>query len=851
VISADVDLTKVWRFCLDYRLLNSMTEPLGWPLPNIDQMLHRIGSRSPKYFAVMDLVSGYHQAALAAESKKFTAFTCFMGTYEWKRVPMGLTGAPSYFQQALATEVLHGIIHTHTELYIDDTMTHGRDFTEFHGNLRTVFERFRQHNVALNPSKVKVGLSEVEVLGHLINANGIDFTVAKKKSLVDLDKPLTRLGVKQFIGLANYFRNHVRDISKAIRPLEAIIPKYSRVNAKDPVVWTTDADDAYDFIVKGVRDLPMLHFINTNKTTRVVLETDACDYGIGAYLYQLVEGDPNPQPVAFISKALSVSEQRWATNVKECYAIFHAFKKLAYLIRDIHFTLKTDHFNLTYLNKGEGHILRWKLMIMEYNFDIDYIQGEDNIVADAFSRLCVRESTTTLNALQSTDLTADPFYVPEDLRKSLEMVHSSAVGHFGVDIPLGRVQAMGHSDKYLREYVKRFIQACPHCQKMSALRVPILTSPYCTSSLMPMQRLNIDTIGPLPMSSHGHQYIMVVIDTFTRYVELYPTYGVNGVEAVEAIIQHVGRWGCPSIISTDGGTQFQNNDVMDLLHTLEVKHDITVPYSKEENAVVERANKEVMRHLRAIIWDRRVKEQWAVCLPLVQRIINAKVHETTGVAPMSLINIDLNLDRNILHAAVHQKAENLGDYTAGLIQRQRMLIAVAQERLVELQRMHVHSESPAFDEIAAQFPVNSYVLVAYPMGGRPDHKLMAQWQGPMQVVSFEGATYEVRNLVTMKTQLVHVKRLKPFVVSSTSTPEMIAYAEAGVWEVRTVHDHRQPRRGSRQGVTLLVEWVGYPSRDDYSWEPWSAELVRTGPVVDYCQKISALRYLLPKGLQSR
>jgi hypothetical protein len=367
-----------------------------------------------------------------------------------------------------------------------------------------------------------------------------------------------------------------------------------------------------------------------------------------------------------------------------------------------------------------------------------------------------------------------------------------------------------------------------------------------------MQRLNVDTIGPLPVGAHGHQYIMVVIDTFTRFVELYPTRGVGGVEAAEALLQHIGRWGCPSVISTDGGTQFQNKDVNEMLKSLDVDHDITVPYSKEENAIVERANREVMRHLRAIMWDRRVKDQWVVCLPLVQRIINAKAHDATGVAPMSLINVDLNLDRNILHAAeTHRAGCGLGAYTAGLLERQRMIVQVAHERQVELQRMHVHSESPALDEVAAQFPVNSYVLVAYPLGTRPDNKLMAQWQGPMQVVSFEGATYEVRDLVTMRTQRVNVKRLKRFIVSPDSDPSNIAFAEAGVWEVRMIHDHPQPTARSRQGLTFLVEWIGFPSSDDYTWEPWTAELGRTQPMIDYCSRIPALRSVIPKGLRGR
>ena len=444
---------------------------------------------------------------------------------------------------------------------------------------------------------------------------------------------------------------------------------------------------------------------------------------------------------------------------------------------------------------------------------------------------------------------SDESRIPDDLLAGLHEVHNSLVGHFGIDLTLRRVKEKGHQNRYLREYVRRFVQSCPHCQKLSVLKVPILTSPFCTSSLSPMQRLNVDTIGPLPIGTHGHQYILVVIDTFTRFVELYPTRGVSGREAAEALLQHIGRWGCPSIISTDGGTQFQNKDVQDMLEVMDVQHDITVPYSKEENAIVERANREVMRHLRAIMWDRRVKEQWAVCVPLVQRIINAKVHESTGVAPMMLINVDMNLDRNILHAATTQQVESLGAYTAGLLTRQRMLVQVAQENQVELQRMHVHSESPSLDEMAAQFPVNSYVLVAYPAGSRPDNKLMAHWQGPMQVVSFSGAMYEVRNLVTMKTMSVHIKRLKAFVSSEDRSPESIAFAEAGVWEVRTIHDHRQPNRSSRVGLQLLVEWSGHPARADYTWEGWNAELARTGPVLDYCRMTPALRRFIPKGLR--
>ena len=100
-----------WRFCIDYRKLNDCSEAMGWPIPNVYRMLQRLGARKAKYYGVMDLTSGYYQAPLSLNSQSATAFITFMGTYEWLRVPMGLKGAPSYFQQQMAQTVLCGLIY--------------------------------------------------------------------------------------------------------------------------------------------------------------------------------------------------------------------------------------------------------------------------------------------------------------------------------------------------------------------------------------------------------------------------------------------------------------------------------------------------------------------------------------------------------------------------------------------------------------------------------------------------------------------------------------------------------------------------------------------------------------------
>jgi len=103
-----------------------------------------------------------------------------------------------------------------------------------------------------------------------------------------------------------------------------------------------------------------------------------------------------------------------------------------------------------------------------------------------------------------------------------------------------------------------------------------------------MQQFNIDTIGQLPEAKYGYKYIVVMIDTFTRYIELFPMRDLTKEEAATALIQHIGRWGCPSILMSDGGTQFKNSLFMEILNYLHVADNISIPYSKEENRVVER-----------------------------------------------------------------------------------------------------------------------------------------------------------------------------------------------------------------------------------------------------------------------
>ena len=264
-----------WRFCVDYRTLNSLSESLSWPIPNIKEMLERIGTRRAKYFAVLDLSQGFYQVPLDQRSKALTAFTTWVGTFQWNRLPMGIKGAPPYFQYVMATQVLSGLNHEICELYIDDICAFASTEDEFIENLRKIFQRCRDYNIKLNPRKCRFGMPEVEYVGHTINETGLHFTRSKLDSVLGFELPKYGKQLKSFVGFCNYFRSHVKDFSTMMHPLNQLLTDYDK---RRRLVWTEETIQAFEDMKSAIHECPSLFFIDYNLP--IFLHTDASKYGI-------------------------------------------------------------------------------------------------------------------------------------------------------------------------------------------------------------------------------------------------------------------------------------------------------------------------------------------------------------------------------------------------------------------------------------------------------------------------------------------------------------------------------------------------------------------------------------------
>ena len=144
-------------------------------------------------------------------------------------------------------------------------------------------------------------------------------------------------------------------------------------------------------------------------------------------------------------------------------------------------------------------------------------------------------------------------------------------------------------------------------------------------------------MGPFPEDENGNKFIIVVIDVFSRFVELYAVPELTAENSAKVLIEYTSRYATPDRILTDNGKEYVNTIMKELAKLLYTRHLTILPYSHEENAIVERENKEVLRHLRAIVFDRKIKTKWSLALSLIQRFLNTTDVSSTGFPPNHII----------------------------------------------------------------------------------------------------------------------------------------------------------------------------------------------------------------------
>ncbi|KAL4273715.1 hypothetical protein GQ457_13G017400 [Hibiscus cannabinus] len=365
-----------WRVCMDYRKLNKATRKYHFPLPFIDQMLDRLAGK--QLYCFLDGYSGYNQIGIAPEDQSKTTFTCPYGTFAFRRMPFGLCNSPATFQRCM-TAIFSDLNEDCLEIFMDDFSTFGDNFDNCLNNFEKVLKRCKETNLVLNWEKCHFMVDEGIVLGHKISSKGMEVDKAKIEVISKLPPPTTVKGIHSFLGHAGFYRRFIEDFSKITKPLCSLLEQGRQFE------FNNDCTKAFNLLKQKLMTSPIVE--PPDWKLPFELMCDANDYAVGAVLGQ--RKGKNFHPIYYSSKTLNDAQVNYTTTEKEMLAVIFAVDNFRSYLIGTKVIVHTDHSTIKYLlskKDAKPRLIRWILLLQEFDIEIIDRKGTENHVVDHLSR---------------------------------------------------------------------------------------------------------------------------------------------------------------------------------------------------------------------------------------------------------------------------------------------------------------------------------------------------------------------------------------------------------------------------------------------------------------------------------
>ncbi|KAK4381837.1 Retrovirus-related Pol polyprotein from transposon.6 [Sesamum angolense] len=548
-----------WRMCIDFRRLNLATRKDHFPLPFIDQMLERLAGKA--YFCFLDGFSGYYQIAIAQRRPRKDNFYMPIRHFRIQAHAFGLCNAPGTFQRCMMS-IFSEYIEKCIEVFMDDFTVYGGSFDECLSHLAKVLRRCIETNLVLNFEKCHFMVDQGIVLGHVISSRGIEVDKAKVDLIVNLPYPTSVREIRSFLGHAGFYRRFIKDFAKIAQPLSQLLQKDANF------VFGGDCQEAFDELKRALTSAPIIQ--PPDWSTPFEIMCDASNYAVGAVLGQKIE--KTHHVIYYASKTLDAAQCNYSTTEKELLAIVFALDKFRSYLLGSKIVVFSDHAALKHLlskKESKPRLIRWILLLQEFDLTIKDRKGSENLVADHLSRLIREEDDTPIcdsfpgeRLFKMQDQVVRRCVPNDEYNSVLTFCHTFACGgHFGPKRTTRKVLDCGMYWNTL------FKDAYEFCKKL---------------------------------------------------VEAKATRTDDSAAVIGFVKSHIfNRFGVPRAIISDQGSHFCNRAVGTLFKKYGVHHRVATAYHPQTNGQAEVSNREVKSILEKtgcppIVWflERHVTYPW-------------------------------------------------------------------------------------------------------------------------------------------------------------------------------------------------------------------------------------------------
>ena len=717
------------RPCLDFRKLNKViaadpciTERLGDVLAQ---------TTSHKWRSSFDMPSAYLQIPLAKKDRHKTAFM-FLGTqYQFCYCPFGLNVSGSAFQRAM-NKVMDGLDRRYIRSYVDDVLCTTETFEQHLIVMEQFFNNVRKHGMKLSYEKMAIGQEKLLFLGMELTDKGFGINPKKIEGITGITELKSKKDARSYIGLLGFFKSHIPCFSERTRAISDSIQgstfKFTPEMQKEMAVLR-------EMISKRpIRAYPMLG-------EKFILYTDASHH-TAAYALCQIQHDEE-RIIHDGGRKFPADKLHLSIFEKELWAVKIALKTERYLLRGTRFTLKTDSLAVCNCLAPKAKelrafpsdkIARWCQEILDFDFELVKIKSEENLLADAISRL-PRDTTPSPEKILVLD-------VPDNSREIqdlLKHVHDN-MGHGGINRTL-RLLRRNATIKNDRKLVQNWVQSCKFCQEYrhytgngTSANIADYDRPE-----RPLERVQVDLHCISPVSVAGFKYIMGIICELTSYGRFYALRTKSAKETAGKIGRFLTEEGASvKTIKTDMGTEFLA-EFLDKAQEHGVSVEKATPYWRKKNAIVERGFGKLKSCLKSI--GERNKRTWVINLGRANLLYNALPQQVTGLSPFQ---------------AVYGQACRIGQELVDERPREE-IEAILNDKWANWGRKQHKEPSITYD-------VNQKVLIRIPPKAESGmgSKYGKLYQGPYTVIEkINPATYVVQ--VDKRTVKKNVAQLRPYV----------------------------------------------------------------------------------------